>query len=461
MHMKTLILIAAGFLLPLFLMSQKKGCIEEIGIEGINHFFANNIQKAKASFKRGLNCPDKRDTGFFRMWLNKCNELEQQFSVHKMNTPVLKKKNAFAGSIPLLDYGIGITGDVLNDTSFIIAGRRVSKAPFNNGMNMYLACLSITGRILWEKEFEYPGNDEEIVSTKVLNDGSILIGGVVAESAYFTNDLFVAKLNAQGQELWRQRIDLGQSENIEIISSLSDSSIMVAGQMTKFDETGSGKYDTSFITKLTKDGKLIYNKKLHGTHFNFKDFTEISNNRYLYVLSEDYQYGTLNFLLTDENFNIVSQKKIPNNFVWRYTRVLAKEPDNIYLATMDKVSFSRRINVLHAKVSADTIGCETVFSINPDKNNLPISLSLTKDNHLLLSGAYDNDDDIWLYKASWNGTKIWETHYGGYGGEKAFSTLILKNNSIVTIGYTIWTYTRYRSRVLAVLFNENGCILPH
>jgi hypothetical protein len=457
--MKTLTLIALGFIFPLFLLSQKKSCIEEIGIEGINHFFANRIQKAKSSFKRGLDCPDTRDTSFFRVWLNKCKELEEQFSVQKMNNPAIKKKNAFTGSYPLLDYGIGITGDILNDTSFIISGRRVSKATLNDGMNMYLACLSITGRILWEKEFEYPGNDEEIVSTRVLKDGSILIGGIVAERSYFTDDIFIAKFNAQGKELWRERIDLGQSERLEIMSTLSDSSIMVAGQINKFDETGSGKFDKAFIAKLTKDGKLIYKNQLPGTRFNFKDFTEISNKRYLYVLSEDYQFGTLNFLLTDENLNIVSQKKMPNNFIWRYTRILAREPNDIYIATMDNVSFSNRINVMRTKVLADTIGCDALFSINPDKDNLPISLSLTNDNHLLISGAYDNEDDIWLYKSTWNGTKIWETHYGGYGGEKAFSTLILKNNNILTIGYTIWTYTRYRSRILAVLFNENGGII--
>lgn len=443
--MKTLTLIAFGFIFPLFLLSQKKSCIEEIGIEGINHFFANRIQKAKSSFKRGLDCPDTRDTSFFRVWLNKCKELEEQFSVQKMNNTATKKKNAFTGSYPLLDYGIGITGDILNDTSFIIAGRRVSKTSLNNGMNMYLACLSITGRILWEKEFEYPGSDEEIVATRVLKDGSILIGGIVAEGGYFTNDIFIAKFTAGGKELWSERIDFGSSETLEVMSTLSDSSIIVAGK--------------GFIAKLTKDGKLIYKNQLPGTHFNFKDFSEISNKRYLYVLSEDYQFGTLNFLLTDENLNIVSQKRIPNHFIWRYTRILAKEPNDIYIATMDNVSFSKRINVMHAKVLADTIGCDALFGINPDKRNLPISLSLTKDNHLLISGAYDNDDDIWLYKSTWNGAKIWETHYGGYGGEKAFSTLVLKNNNIITIGYTIWTYTRYRSRVLAVLFNENGGII--
>ena len=188
-----------------------------------------------------------------------------------------------AGSPKDSDTGYAVT--TLNDGSSIITGDFEDQATFGNtqlisngGNDVFVTKLNADGSYAWAKQAGGTGDDEGYAITS-LSDGSSIITGEFRGTATFGNtqlisagddDIFIAKLNADGSYAWAVRAGSSAEDTGEGISSLADGSSIITGEFegeatfgsTTLTSAGS---DDIFIAKLNADGSFAWVTQAGGT----------------------------------------------------------------------------------------------------------------------------------------------------------------------------------------------------
>ena len=188
-----------------------------------------------------------------------------------------------AGSPKDSDTGYAVTA--LNDGSSIITGDFEDQATFGNtqlisagGNDVFVTKLNADGSYAWAKQAGGTGDDEGYAITS-LSDGSSIITGEFRGTATFGNtqlisagddDIFIAKLNADGSYAWAARAGSSAEDTGEGISSLADGSSIITGEFegeatfgnTTLTSAGS---DDIFIAKLNADGSFAWVTQAGGT----------------------------------------------------------------------------------------------------------------------------------------------------------------------------------------------------
>ena len=189
------------------------------------------------------------------------------------NGSVLWKK-LFGGSSDEGGYSIStMNGDIL------ITGSTYSNDGDFKGMvkgksDIFVMKLDKDGNVLWTKTFG--GNDDEVgYSITTTSDGSCLVTGMVESSDddFFGmnkggKDVFVIKLDVDGNLLWMKTFGGVGNETGYTITTSSDEGYMITGETSSNDSDfkGMNKGDVDvFIVKLDRDGSILWKKSFGGT----------------------------------------------------------------------------------------------------------------------------------------------------------------------------------------------------
>ena len=185
----------------------------------------------------------------------------------------------------------GSDGDIayaissLSDGSSIITGSFDGNASFGSttltsagNADIFIAKLDSSGNFLWAKQAG--GSDYEAgASISSLSDGSSIITGSFLANASFgstnltsagKNDVFIAKLDTDGNYLWAKQAGGSERDIGHGISSLSDGSSIITGffdgnsNFGSTNLTSSGNFDI-FISKLDSNGNFLWTKQAGGT----------------------------------------------------------------------------------------------------------------------------------------------------------------------------------------------------
>jgi len=126
-------------------------------------------------------------------------------------------------------------------------------------VNCWVIKLDAKGNMKWENSFGGTGWDEifSIVQTK---DGSFVATGCVWSKGAGRGDIYIAKLNKNGDLVWDKTF--GGSENDEAYSIIQtdDEGYAVTG-ITVLEDTGDRDI---WVIKLDKDGNKVWDKTLGG-----------------------------------------------------------------------------------------------------------------------------------------------------------------------------------------------------
>ena len=182
-----------------------------------------------------------------------------------------------------VDEGDGITS--LSDGSSIVTGEFEGQISFGNTIltsagdsEAYIAKLNSDGSFAWAVRAGGTDHDEGADITS-LTDGSSIVTGEFRGQASFGSttltsagfdDIFIAKLNADGSFAWAKRAGgVGSDEGIRI-TSLKDGSSIITGEFAgqaSFGNTTltSAGSDDIFIAKLNPDGSFAWAKRAGGT----------------------------------------------------------------------------------------------------------------------------------------------------------------------------------------------------
>ncbi|USB31646.1 hypothetical protein [Paenibacillus sp. YPG26] len=122
---------------------------------------------------------------------------------------------------------------------------------------VFLAKLSAQGTLEWEKEFDGGGNKSGNSVDETTDGGFVVTGATLSISG---EDLaYVLKTNAHGELLWDKRFRFESNQNYNDIIATPDGGSIAVGTINTY--VGSKINDRAIVTKLSPDGDEIWTKK--------------------------------------------------------------------------------------------------------------------------------------------------------------------------------------------------------
>ena len=312
--------------------------------------------------------------------------------------------------ISTADYGFLLVGSSLSDKS----GNKDSKGI--GDLDYWLWKMSERGDIDWQKQLG--GSKTDFLQTAIVTiDGGFLLGGISDSNkggdkmvdGFGSNDFWIIKLDAAGNEQWQQTIGGESQELLSVVIQTKDGGYLIAGSSSssaqKSDNLSQNLYlKTSehygnldyWIIKLSRTGQLQWQRSFGG--------------EYADILKSAIQTVDGGYLIGGTSNSSISGNKTIDNFGMNDYWILKLDKDG-------------------------KIEWQDVFGGNKDDELSQILL--TSDNNYLLAGhSFSNTDgnktksnregsDLWLVKIDQNNSILWQETY--HIGKQDFLMSIVEN----------------------------------
>jgi len=144
-----------------------------------------------------------------------------------------------------------------SDGGYAIAG---STASFGAGqLDVYVVKLDANGNLQWTKTIGGPASEagSSLIQT---SDGGYAIAGLTESFGAGNGDVYVVKLDANGNLQWTKTIGGPASDVGNSLIQTSDGGYAIAGATNSF---GAGRYDV-YVVKLDANGNLQWTKTIGG-----------------------------------------------------------------------------------------------------------------------------------------------------------------------------------------------------
>jgi hypothetical protein len=207
------------------------------------------------------------------------------------------------------------------DGNYIFTGYTLSNngdIAVNYGLNdAFLAKIDANGNYLWKKV--YGGNNDDI-PLNIINsndNGVVLVSKSKSNSNTFSsnkgnNDLWVTKFDADGNITWNVPIaGSGNEEKAMVISTLNGYIISLVTNSSDFDFAHAGAVSKDvWIIKLDESGNILWKKRLQGSlDDDISKLKKIDNNEFLVLV---------NSLSGDGDFSANAAPNINKGFLLRF-----------------------------------------------------------------------------------------------------------------------------------------------
>jgi hypothetical protein len=331
---------------------------------------------------------------------------------------------------------------------------------------------------IWDKTFG--GNSTErqssIIST---SDGGFIIAG---ESSSNTSgdktenskggfDIWVVKVNSEGQKEWDKTLGGNSSEGQPTIASTDDGGFIIAAYSDSNisgDKSENGKGGTDFwVIRLNNLGQKIWDKTIGGNSNEYRPTITKTNDGGFVIAGYSYSNisgdksensrGNSDYWVVklNENGQKVWDKTYGGN-LGELQATIVTLPDNSYIVagySESNISGDKSENtkggtdywILKLNSSGQKLWDKTIGGNNEEYRPVIIS---TNDDNLLISG-YSNsnisgdktensfgDYDYWVIKLNNNGEKIWDKTFGGSLYENSNSVINSQDNGYIIAGYS-------------------------
>lgn len=252
----------------------------EIELDSNGNIFLGGVSGSNANSVKSENSRGSND-----YWIIKLDSLGNK---------LWDKTIGGSGVENFMDFVLHANGNIiLYGISFSNISGEKSQNSFNNSSDLWIVKIDNSGNVLWDKT--YGGDDIEAVGYGICyNDGYYYaicpsfsgISGVKTEASRGQTDIWVVKLDTNGNFIWDKTIGGGgfdnaigimiNSTNQLIISSSSDSNI--SGEKT---EDSKGLQD-GWIIAIDTAGTLLWQKTIGGSQSDILvKCNEISSGNYL------------------------------------------------------------------------------------------------------------------------------------------------------------------------------------
>ena len=388
--------------------------------------------------------------------------------------------------------------DVSNDGSSLISGMFFRTANFGNSISLsstndadgFTAKMNADGTFAWATKVGCTSSCR-VADVAVLADGSSIITGHWNGTATFGNtsltsnpanynDVFVAKLDANGNFVWVKQVGGTASDEAAGIAVFGDGSSVVTGGFSGAVDFGATTLTSTnhlreiFVAKLDSDGNFLWASKAGGAgHDNVRDLTTIADGST--IITGDYA-STANFgNFTLDEFGSISSfvAKLDANgsFLWA-----TKAGENQCCSSVKASGFGVEASVDGSSIIAtgyfegecnfgDNIrtssGASDIFVTKLDSSgnyvwavraggtssDIGRSATLLSDGSSLITGQFQGtasfgnntlsssgSNDVFVAKLDANGTFLWVLKAGGSSSDYPMKIASNNNNEVIAAG---------------------------
>jgi uncharacterized delta-60 repeat protein len=358
-------------------------------------------------------------------------------------SPALPNCNAAVGDFWVETLGgtgsnLGSSLAIAPDGSLVLTGVTTSFGA--GGNDALLAKFQANGSLAWVQTLGGTGDDQSL-SLAVAPDGSIVLTGYTRSFSIGIIDVLLAKFQTNGSLAWAKTLggvngDAGQS-----LAIAPDGSIVLTGYTAS---SGAGSNDV-LLAKFQANGNLAWVQTIGGTGDDRGNSLAIAPDGNLILTGWTTSFGTGN------QHVLIAKFQANGNLIWAQILAgtgveqgnsLAIAPDGSLILTGWTDSFGAgSADVLLAKFQANgnLAWAQTLGGINDDRGS---SLAIAADGSLILIGSTvsfgTGFTDVLLAKYQANGSLTWAKTLGGgatdiYGGS---SLAITPNSSLALTGST-------------------------
>ena len=153
------------------------------------------------------------------------------------------------------DKGVAISR--AKDGNLLILGSSKSFNP-SNGYDLYIAKLSLNGKLLWQKSF---GGDRDEFAGGIAgtNDGGVLaVGSTESFSKKGYRDIYIVRLDKDGNEVSVKTIGGKLNDDAKALTRTADGNFIIVGSR-ELKHSGDADF---FIMKLNQKGEKIWARTL-------------------------------------------------------------------------------------------------------------------------------------------------------------------------------------------------------
>lgn len=391
-----------------------------------------------------------------------------------MAQPSILYKKAFGGT--WYDYSSDIKSTP--DSGMVIIGTTYSGDGdiawnYNNSVDAFVIKLNAAGAVDWKRVYGGTGYDGGSTITPT-SDGGYILGGTAQSNdwdvpATNTDDnLWIAKLNPQGQVQWKKTYGGSSFEGPSDIIQMADGSYVVGGttRSNDGDVTNNHGLDDCWLLKLDTAGNLQWQKTYGGTGYEQLSkliatndggfaFTALTSSNDGDVTGSHGGYDI--WMVKTDVSGTIQWSRCYGGSAYEYSRgviqtytgdyvLLGQSPshdgDGAFTDTTDiggcwvvKTDISG--NIIWENQYGGTIG-ESAASLTTDNAGNYIIAASSNSNDGNVTGHHGglNKADYWIFCLDTAGTLAWQRSFGGTDDEQAREITRLPDGNLAVIGDT-------------------------
>ncbi len=351
------------------------------------------------------------------------------------------------GVIKWIHSAGGQGGDVANGMSIdashntYIAGEVEKTANFGSGIflissganDIFLAKYNIGGNIVWAKRWGNTGNDKAL-SVAVAENGDCFITGYFSEtisigstqlSSSGSRDIFIAKINSNGNVQWAKKAGGNGDDKGLGISLDRNGNIYIAGSFTHSASFGSisiansGNY-SAFVAKYNSTGSIQWAKAAGAccdtTQYRSVFVDQFSNVFVAGSFKGDANFGSNHFTSSGSSDIVIAKYNTNGNLQWA-KHAGGIDEDIAYGINVDTVNHIVYVTGnVNAAGSFDTFqysisGFKDIFVVAYDLSGNVLWDKINGGSHRDIGSAITSDRQGYIYTTGiFNGTAFFDSH---------------------------------------------------
>ena len=299
-------------------------------------------------------------------------------------------------------------------------------------------------------------NDEFAHAVALANDGGYVIAGETRSHGAGSQDGWLVKLNAQGQQLWAKAYGGPESDVIYAVQRTSDGGYILAGATRSLPNAASGPpgrgtpQSDFWLIKTAPNGAVQWQRSYGnseqprppamGTTSDIAHAVrQTRDGGYILAGSSAGSSGVGVWLLRTSPDGTLLWSRNPGAATAAVAYDVAQTPDGGFVIAGRSGSPNRGTDALLIKTDADGNTAWTKY-IGGRYNDDARSLVLTADGGYALAGFTWSDSaglsDFWLVKTAANGARQWQRSFGGVARDAAHSLIHTSDGGFALAGWS-------------------------
>ena len=322
------------------------------------------------------------------------------------------------------------------DGGFLAAGYSYNSS--TGGSDIYLIKTDSNGELIWQKAYGGSG-DDWANCIQPTNDGGYIIAGGSDESQAENNDVYLIKIDAQGQLLWQRTYGGSGSEEANHIIQTGDGDYFMIGWTNSF---GAG-YDDIYMLKVNSIGDSLWAKTFGGIFYD-KGFSavETPDGGFLTVSGLGYfgYYPIDTYLIRlDANGDTLWTNSVGGSYSDACRSIIRSFNDGYFLAGWTMSFGAGQHDVFVIKI--DTLGQMLWHkAYGGAYSDVGRSINPTSDGGSIVTGYTTSfgagDYDLYFIRNDYKGDTLWTRTFGGESKDYGWSAIQSADGGFVAAGWT-------------------------